>query len=190
MEHSSKSQSDRIMDLLAGGKPYRVEPKPRPIPRQGTIDLVRETVARRYAGTPIGFEMAACRELNRYYALVHETLMRLNLSDNEAMFLVKALEGEVHTGDYVAAYAAIEKALWNEVLCAEWGIDAEEFGAWAEALSPGELWAILDGVERYHDMVPVDEDFADLDRVRIALIAKRRRTPATSRRGRSPESRD
>jgi hypothetical protein len=173
MEHTLDNRTDRIMDILTGKKPYRVESRPRPAPRPRTIALVREATDLRYASSPIGFEAAACRELNRYYGLLHETLMRLNLADKEAMFLVKALEGEVHTGDDETAYAAIEKALWNEALCAEWAIDAEKFGEWAEALSPGELWAILDGVERYHDMVPVEDGFTDLDRARVALRAKR-----------------
>lgn len=92
-------------------------------------------------------DLAARRDLERYYRLLADSLPRLELG--EAMMLVDMLNGTVldeRTYRYLAHEVADSLA---DGLGEKWGVDGSAFVARLQALPPGSLMAIVDAVERF-----------------------------------------
>jgi hypothetical protein len=94
--------------------------------------------------------LIARRDLERYYAVLRDSLQTVTLTEGEASALVDALNGtllEAHT--YSLLWANVADAIRYDGLAEKWGIDGPALVAKLRALSPGAAMAVVDAAERY-----------------------------------------
>ena len=91
------------------------------------------------------------RDLERYYALLDRSLPRL--AENEAMLVCDVINGRLYGtpgfSPSVWLVAEIEDAFKLNNLDKKWDVDADEFRAKLERLSPVEALALIDAAERF-----------------------------------------
>jgi hypothetical protein len=128
--------------------------QPDPVVFRPGPSIERELAAR--AGAPGERPgLVAKRDLGRYYALIREELRRLSppLTQAEASLICDACNG-TWMGD---EYSPGPMILWAEVadacrlneLDAKWGVDGDALVARLQRMTPGQLMAIADAVERF-----------------------------------------
>lgn len=106
------------------------------------VEIERELAAR--GDNP---NLVAKRDLERYYALLRQSLP--TFSRSEASLIVDALNGtliEPHTARLL--WAAIDDALYDG-LAEKWGVDGLALVARLRRLTPFEALAVVDAAERY-----------------------------------------
>jgi hypothetical protein len=94
--------------------------------------------------------LIARRELERYYAVLADSLREVTLTQAEASLIVDAMNGtlsEAHT--YSLLWANVADAIHYDGLAEKWGIDGPALVAKLRALSPGAAMAVVDAAERY-----------------------------------------
>lgn len=104
----------------------------------------------------------ARRDLQRYYAVLADSLASLRLDEREASLVVNALRGVIEDeAGYRLMWAGISDAIEGEDLASKWGLsptDASALVARLRALSPGGAMALVDAAERFWLAVRAEGD--------------------------------
>lgn len=112
---------------------------------RATPALVRELASR---GDGLG--LTARRDIERYYHLLAEELKTVNLTESEAMLIVDTCNGtlfEPHTIRLL--WAEIDDAIRLDRLDHKWQVDGPELVAKLRSLTAGQMFAVVDGCERF-----------------------------------------
>ncbi len=98
--------------------------------------------------------LVARRDLERYYAVLQDSLRRLDLTAGEACLIVDALNGTLMDAvSYRLLWAEVSDAQRRQNLAEKWGVDGSQLVERLRALSPGELMAIIDAAERFWTLI-------------------------------------
>jgi hypothetical protein len=102
------------------------------------------------------------RDLERYYAVLADSLREVNLTQAEASLVVDAMNGtlmEPHS--YRLLWASVSEAIHDEGLDEKWDVDGPALVEKLRALSPGATLALVDACERYWQRVSRGETAAE-----------------------------
>ena len=136
-----------------------------------------ETMAQQLQGRtevhePGAVSETARRDLNRYYLLLATTLAGINLSYEETMLIVDALNGYRMTPELPQLLAhQVKDAIQMDGLDQKLGVDQSTLMWKLETLLPAECLAITDAVERWWVSTMQTPDLTHRDRcIRVGLI--------------------
>lgn len=111
--------------------------------------------------------LTAKRDLERYYAMIKQTLAKWSLSEGEASLIVDVLNGTI-TEPHSAAllWAEIDDAITNDGVAERWSVDGEELVYNLRRASAFEALALIDAAERYWQSVARGEEMSQTERLR------------------------
>lgn len=109
------------------------------------------------------------RELARYYLVLQDSLAEVDLSELEAVVLIEAIQGVVHSeASYRDLGYDVREALRCGQVAAPPELDVEALAAKLSELSSGAAAAVLDAIDRFRAL---DREPANRDRrVRELLV--------------------
>lgn len=113
-------------------------------------DLEEHLEARQGHGTDTLHQIAK-RDLGRYYTIIRDSLIRLNLTREEACLICDALNGcWMDEWAYRHAWAEVADGIQIQGLAGKWEVeDPDGLVHRLRALSPGGAMALVDAVERF-----------------------------------------
>jgi hypothetical protein len=125
---------------------------PHPFVQFRVAGEVGDHLRRRASGRPLGG--IARRDLERYYALLAQSLRRIALSQDEASLIAVACNGVLWTPQTVdLIWAEVDEAIRADRLDQQWGVDGPALVDLLRALGPAERLALVDAVEHLWTLV-------------------------------------
>lgn len=110
--------------------------------------LEPEIARRSAAGVSLGSTVN--RDIARYYALLADELRSVPLSEGEAALICDALNGTLIEPTIVRLlWAEVDRAIQGDGLAEKWNVDGAALVSKLRGLTPGALFAVADGVERF-----------------------------------------
>lgn len=90
------------------------------------------------------------RDLGRYYRVLRDSLLRLDLDRDEAFLIVEALKGaRFDEGSYRYVWAEVDQQIRTSGADERWGVRGERLVEKLRNLDPGTAMTLVDAVERF-----------------------------------------
>jgi hypothetical protein len=125
-------------------------------PRQAPVSFRDQALASQLAARSgeRSLGLTAARDLERYFALLRDTLPTVPLAENEAMLVCDALNGIIidpHTYKltYKLIWAQVDDAIHIDRLDRKWDVDGQALVSKLRGLTAAQCLALADAVERF-----------------------------------------